>query len=168
MAADWARPPVVHVSSSDLVSVRQASRRYGPVGDPRRVSGSRGPWSQYRILARRLPLRYGACAARESAVARPRAEPAASAALVRPRRICSARAHAPAAELEDRSHGRSRPDEMRRIRREPLQADEHVIGCLNDGDTGTLCVVAGPFMLERAAHEEHVAAMLEGDPGLHA
>jgi hypothetical protein len=71
-------------------------------------------------------------------------------------------------ELEDRSHRRSGPDEIRRLRREPLQADEHVGGGFHDGDAGTLCVVAGPLMLEQAAHEEHVAAMPEGEPGLHA
>ena len=72
------------------------------------------------------------------------------------------------AELEDRCHGRSGPDEFRRLRREPLQPGEHVVGGLDDGDTGTLCVVACPVVLEQAAHEEHVAAMLEGEPRLHA
>ena len=71
------------------------------------------------------------------------------------------------AELEDRSHGRSGPDKFRRLRREPLQAGEHVVGSLHDGDTGTLCVVACPLVLEQAAHEEHVAAVLEGEPNQH-
>jgi hypothetical protein len=72
------------------------------------------------------------------------------------------------AELEDRSHRRSGPDEIRRLRRESLQAGEHVVGGFHDGDTWTLCVVVCPLVLEQAAHEEHVAAMPEGEAGLHA
>ena len=72
------------------------------------------------------------------------------------------------AELEDRSHRRSGPDEIRRLRRESLQTGEHVVGGFHDGDTWTLCVVLCPLVLEQAAHEEHVAAMPEGEPGLHA
>ena len=48
--------------------------------------------------------------------------------------------------------------------REPLQPIEHVVGVVHDGDAGTLCVAACPVVLQQAAHEEHVAAMLEGEP----
>jgi hypothetical protein len=41
------------------------------------------------------------------------------------------------AELEDRGHDRSGPDEVRRLGREPLQASEHVIGRFDDSDPGT-------------------------------
>jgi hypothetical protein len=70
------------------------------------------------------------------------------------------------AELEDRRHRRSGPDEIRRFRCEPLQAVEHVIGSIDDGDTGTLLVVARPVVFEQATHEENVTAMPKGEPGL--
>ena len=51
---------------------------------------------------------------------------------------------------------------------QPLQAAEDVASGVDDGDTRTLRVAAGPVVLQQAAHEEHMAAVPKGEPGLHA
>ena len=67
-------------------------------------------------------------------------------------------------ELGNRCHGLSGPHEfcrLRRLGRQPLQSVEDMLSIVHDGDAGTLGVAAGPVVLQQAAHEEHMAPMLQ-------